>query len=190
MVNNLLYQKSWKNQTIDGKLVNNVRVRIFKSPIDVISDNYEKVVATDGQTFQKSRHTSRKHTKNHSYVVLSTGLYEKFSGNLHLYIKLYLTDNFTISCLKDADFLGKIYVVETIEKYLNNEEDIPLSPLQNYLRKKVGNNYAELYSTLITAAQESHFNLVQQLFKTYKISTKFQALFWKELYRQTAKTKQ
>lgn len=182
----------WYDQTVDNKPVNFVRVRIYK-PLDAVkSDGNMQLAATDGNTFQKSRRSFLKYTSQYSYVVLSSGIKERgaiYSSNhpyLYLHIKVYLTDDFDLSSLNDVDFLGKSYVIEAIQGETAPEPSLP--PLLNYFRKKVGNDYEEFYFTLRNSAQSCHFNLVDQLFKSYNISAKYQALFWKEMF-ELAKTK-
>ncbi len=194
MFKNLLYQKTWHREIIFD-FATSVRVRIFKSPTDVISNMYEKAIATDGQTFFKSPHTYTRHTQNHSYVVLSTGLHERGSNSslYYIFIKLYITNNFSVSTLKNADFFEKKYVIDAIQEYLKgglDEKEKPvLPPLLNYLQKKVGTDYKKLYYHLKNLAYIDDIDTVDQQFKDYNISAKYQALFWKEMYEEITKTK-
>ena len=176
------------NQIINGQLVNSVHVRIF-NPLDtIVSNHYEELLATDGKTIKKRYNSNRKHISGYSFVVISSGIRERFPASSHyLYIKVYLTDDFDIAKLDGENFLGKAYVVEAIRKYLCYEEPV-LSPLQNYLRKKkVGAGYEDFYNHLKDLASTFEFDKVEELFEAYKISSKYQALFWKEMYQEMAK---
>lgn len=176
----------WHDQVIDETLVNTVRVRIFKKIDSIISTNYEKVVATDGKTIQKSSHTFRRYTEDYSYVILSTGICKKeyYSDSYYLYVKVYLADNFDISSLRDVDFPEKSYVLEALKTGALKPD---LSPFLSYLQTKNGFDYEEIYQLLKSSAQSYNFNKVEELFKTYKIPEKYQAFFWKGMYRETAK---
>lgn len=165
----------WYNQIIQGELVNSVRVRIFKALNKVASNNYEKVIATDGETISKRRY---QYTSHYSYVVLSSDI----DKTLQLRVKVYLTDEFDLSLLENKDFLGKNYVVEAIKKYLTVGR---LSPMLNHFYEKIGDNYRIFYNLLKNTASAYHIATVEQLFRDYQISNKYQALFWKEMYLGT-----
>ena len=150
----------WYNQIIQGELVNSVRVRIFKALNKVASNNYEKVIATDGETISKRRY---QYTSHYSYVVLSSDI----DKTLQLRVKVYLTDEFDLSLLENKDFLGKNYVVEAIKKYLTVGR---LSPMLNHFYEKIGDNYRIFYNLLKNTASAYHIATVEQLFRDYQIS--------------------
>lgn len=183
----------WHNRTIDNHFVNSVQVRIFRTAETVISDSYLQLVASNGDAIQKRENH---HISNYSYVILSTGIHEKFNlksqNTYKLYIKLYVTEDFDLSQLSEKDFLGKAYVIEAIRKYLNHEEENlttepVLPPMLKYLEKKVGADYKVVNSLLITSAYTYNYDKIEEVFKEYKISSKYQALFWKEMYQEIAK---
>lgn len=187
---------SWKNQLIDGKMIRSVTVRIFRPLPEVTSTGYSQLVDTDGKTIQKSSRSSKKHISDYSYVILSTGLFEK--THLHsensfiLFIKLYMTADFDISKIQNIDFLGKSYLLDAYQQLQNDSLDLTPAlksepDMIKYLKKKLGAEYEEFCALLQTAVQSEHFNLVDKLFKNYSISNKYQALFWKELYMKEKK---
>ena len=49
----------------------------------------------------------------------------------------------------------------------------------------MGFDYEEIYHLLKTSAQNYDTDKVEQLFEDYKISSKYQTLFWKEMYLET-----
>lgn len=180
------YQEfTWENQTINGQLVNFIRVRIF-NPIDTVPSNGNKMlVVTDGDTVQRSPHSFLRYTSNYSYVILSSGIRERSSvtsekTHLYLHIKVYLTDDFDMSMWSDKDFLEKPFVLEAL-----NTPTLP--PPLDYLRKKVGDDYEEVYQNLKSSAQAYDFDKVEELFEAYKIDYKYQSFFWRELYQELAK---
>lgn len=177
----------WHNQTIDGQLVSSVRVRIFK-PRDIIT-TYEcyikrELVATDGIVVKRSHKGFALSVLNFSYAIFSSGICEKGKGNtVCLQFKVYLNDDFDLSMLNNKDFVGKAYVIEAIQGGPSPEPVLP--PLQTYLCKKMGFDYEEIYHLLKTSAQNYDTDKVEQLFEDYKISSKYQTLFWKEMYLET-----
>ncbi len=177
----------YENQNLNGTFLDAVKVGIFKPLETVFSNNWEKVVATDGLTIQKSKHTSRKHTSDYTYVVLSSGICKDVYRNFcSLKLKVYLTDDFDLSMLEKCDFLGKDYVIKSIKTYF----DIGfLPPFLNHLYKKAGDDYLILYHRLKNVALAYRLDKVEQLFKEYKISDRNQALFWKETYQETRQKK-
>lgn len=189
---------SWSNQMINEKLVKSVNVRIFKPREEVISTPYLQLIDTDGKVDRKTSRSLKEHISNYSYVILSTSIFEKIhlhSENTYiLFIKLYITSEFDISMLQNVDFLGKSYLLDAWKQFEDNNKNFDLQPIQkaepslsdmmNYSRKKVGPEYENLYSALETYAQAHHFDVVNQLFKKYSISAKYQALFWKEMYEK------
>lgn len=183
---------TWKNQIIDEKLVNFVRVRIF-NPIDTVSSNgNKKLVVTDGNIIQKSSHSLLRYTSDYSYVILSTGIRERSTvtsdkSYLYLYITVYLRDSFDVSMWEDKDFLEKPFVLEALKEKLALVPKPNLTPLLKYIRLKGGADYEEFYQNLRASAQEYDFDKVEELFENYKISFKYQALFWKEMYQEIAK---
>lgn len=178
----------WHNQTIDGHFVNSVQIRIFRTAETVISDNYLQLVDTNGDTIKKRRNYQ---TSNYSYVILSTGIHEKFNlkspNTYKVYIKLYVTEDFDLSQLAEKDFLGKSYVIKSLQEKLNSEP--VLSPLQSYLQKRIGADYKKVLHLLKSSAQAYDLDTINQLFKEYQISGNYQALFWKEMYLQTRNSK-
>lgn len=176
----------WHNQTINDKLVNFVRVRIYKPVDTVVSNGHMKLVDTDGDTISKSTHSHLRHTSNYSYVILSSSIQEKSSiancCHLYLHIKVYITDDFEISMLEDGkDFPEKAYIL----KALNGEKESE-PKLLDYLQEKVGpDDYGFLHHTLLVYAHLYKFDKIEELFKTYNIPAKYQALFWKERYEET-----
>lgn len=197
MANNQKNYKSfsWSNQLIGGKTVKTVTVRIFRPLQEVTADGYLQLVDTDGKITQKSSTTFKKHISDYSYVILSTGIFEK--THLHsenffiLSIKLYLTTDFDISQVQNIDFPGKSYLLEAYQQFQNIDFDLTpaskpeaeLSDFLNYLKKNLGNEHQTFYMLLKESAQTGHFSLIDYLFKSYTISPKYQALFWKEMYK-------
>ncbi len=182
---------SWDYQLIDEKMIRSVMVRIFRPLPEVIATNYLQLVDTDGKTIQKSSRSLKKHISDYSYVILSTGLFEK--THLHsensfiLFIKLYMTSDFDISKIQNVKFPGKSYLLDAYQQLQNT--DLSLTPASKsepdmikYFKKKVGAEYENFYSLLQESVQTEDFNLTDRLFKNNGISNKYQALFWKELY--------
>ena len=85
--------------------------------------------------------------------------------------------------------------MEAIKKYLDpeaettaSESEALLPPLLNYFRKKkVGADYEDFYHHLRDLTETFEFDKIEELFEAYKISSKYQALFWKEMYQEIAK---
>lgn len=179
---------SWPNQIIDGKLVS-LRVRIYLRSTEIVANNHEKLVATDGKVTINGPRGFKEHINDYSYVIVSTGICKKSTLDsaekpyFYLHIKVYLTNQFDISNLKNADFLGSSYVI----KALNQERapELLLTPLQNYFCQKVGVNYEKFYALLKSYAQNNNLDKIEQLFKDYKIPGKYQSIFWKEMYQET-----
>lgn len=182
---------TWNNQTIRGKFVNFVRVRIFKHANIITSDGSEDLVYTDSLAIKQSP-LGYLHISDHSVTIFSTGIRNRAQVNLskpslYLHIKVCLANTFDISKLNDVNFLGKFYVMQAIQGKTTSEPF--LSPLLSYFRKKIGSDYEKIYHLLESAAQEYEIDTVEQLFKEYQISGNYQALFWKELYLQTKNSK-
>lgn len=178
----------WKDQTINGEMVKSVSVRIFKPLEEITADAYHQLIDTDGKKTSKS---SKIHISNYSYVLLSTGICKKslISGHRSLYlnIKLYITDNFCKSSLHDVEFVGKQYLQEALQQFEPSSLDLtlhskPKPDLASYLEKKLGDKSTEFYSFLLESAQAERFDVIENSFKNYGISAKYEALFWKELY--------
>lgn len=192
MTNNYKNYKSfsWNNQIINGKTVKSVRVRIFRPLEEITANAYYQLVDTDGKKRTKN---SKIYISDYTYVLLCTGICEKSLINncqsLYLYIKLYITDNFSKSTLNNVEFVGKHYLQEVLQQFDTSCLDLrlhskPEPNLSNYLRKKLGDEATEFYLLLQESAQAGRFNLIDKLFKTYGISANYQALFWKELYQK------
>lgn len=174
----------WHNQMIDGQLVNYIRVRIFKSVDTISSTGTMKLVDTDGNTIKVCPDSSLTHTSGYSYAIFSNNQKQPphTKSPLCLHIKVYLADSFNVSSLDNKDFLGKSYVLEALCK--KTEVDPTLPPLLRYFREKVGDNYYEEFYTILKASTQAYeFYKVEELFKSHKISDKYQALFWKEMYQ-------
>lgn len=181
---------TWENQLINLKPVQSVIVRIFRPLEEVTADNFYQLVDTDGIRVKKSHWSPKTYIRNYSYVILSTGMWEKqlYSKKFYtLCLKLYLTADFDPSMLQ-KEFLGKNYLLEAYNQL--PDTDLVLTPppkpepdLLNYLKKKVGNEAEELYLLLQESAQAQHFALIEKLFKNYGISDKYQAVFWKKMYQ-------
>lgn len=198
MANNTQNYKNflWNNQMIDDTFVKSVRVRIFR-PLEIVtSDFHYELIDTDGKVDKNTPRSFKKHISNYSYVLLSTGIREKSliseCCSSYLYIKIYLTDNFDFSSLKNVNLVGKSYLLEALHQFQNESEDFelklaprPESNMLNYFKKKIETNYEEVYALLKSSAQNYDIDKVEQLFKNYKISSKYQALFWKKMYQET-----
>lgn len=181
---------TWSNESIDGELVNLIRVSIFKRIDPVVSNRYDQVISTNGSIIQKSNHCSRKYTSDYSFVVLSTGICKNhYNDSYSLKLKVYLTDpdNFDLSLLEKEAFTGKSYVIEAIKLY---KETGLLPPLLNQLYERVGDDYLLLSNRLKNFACTYDIDKVEQIFKDYKISPKNQALFWLEMYQETKPKKE
>lgn len=183
----------WNDQTINEKMVKSVSVRIFRPLEEVTATAYHQLVDTDGKKRCKS---SKTHISDYTYVLLSTGICEKSlissCHSFYLHIKLYITDNFSKSSLNDVEFVGKQFLLEALEQFESSCLDLTLHSkpdpdLFNYFKKKLGDEATEFHLLLQESAQAERFNLIEKLFKNYGISAKYQALFWKELYRKEKK---
>ena len=118
----------WYDQTLSGKSVRSIQVRIFE-PVETVTcnnnlqNNNLKLVATKGDTIQKTSRSSRKYISNYSYVILSTGFYKRgvpTSSSLFIRIRVYVTKDFTLSQLENVDdFSGKSYVIQALSDLLN-----------------------------------------------------------------------
>ena len=183
----------WNDQIINGKMIKSVNVRIFRPLEEITATAYHQLIDTDGEKRCKS---SKTHISNYTYVLLSTGICQKSlisnCRSLYLHIKLYITRDFSKSSLTDVEFVGKPFLLEALEQFDPSCLDLSLYPkpepdLLNYLKKKLGDEATEFHLLLQESARAERFNLIEKLFKNYGISAKYQALFWKELYRKEKK---
>lgn len=199
MVNN---NNSFQWEIIDEQLtevyhwlpkVDRIKFQVFRknNPVSIPTDKESRILATDGQEVK-----GLFHIENFTFVILLKGIrtdkqpYPSNKKYSYLYIEIYLSDDFsefdkevknrfyTISS-KLCDFDYKSYV----EKAIQAEEIHQLSKRI----KKVGSNDDKIYELLKTSAQNYDIDKVEQIFEEYKISVKYQALFWKELYQTTKK---
>lgn len=183
----------WNDQIINGKMIKSVNVRIFRPLEEITATAYHQLIDTDGKKRCKS---SKTHISNYTYVLLSTGICQKSlisnCCSLYLHIKLYITHDFCKSSLKDVEFVGKQFLLAALEQFdpscLNlTLHSKPEPDLFNYFKKKLGDEATEFHLLLQESARAERFNLIEKLFKNYGISAKYQALFWKELYRKEKK---
>ena len=180
----------WQNQTINEKLVNSVRVRIFKPHEVVAVDRDMQLVSTDGERFHTGPKSTKTSVHNYSHILLSTGIREKFhpySSTYILSIKLFITERFDISTLADKEFMEKPYVLEALRNFKGFQTGNQFS-FSDCLAEKIEPSRIALMHDLFTFhAQSCDFDKVEQLFKDYKITVRAQAIFWKEMYQMTAK---
>ena len=105
---------TWHNQTIDKKLVNFVRVRIYRRANIITSDGAETLIGTDTPAIIKSP-KDYLYLSGHTFAIFSTGICAKPQKPfLYLHIKVCLTNNFDIAKLDEANFLEKPYVMAAL----------------------------------------------------------------------------
>lgn len=102
------YKKStWKNQTIRGKPVNFVKVRIYQKANIITSNGTETLIAADAPAIRKTPQ-GYLYIYNHSFAVFS-----KESKSIYT-IKVCLANNFDITKLETVNFPEKPYVMEAL----------------------------------------------------------------------------
>ena len=109
---------TWHNQTIHEKLVNFVRVRVYRQANIITSNGSEDLVTTDAPAIRKSL-KGYLYISSHSFAIFSTGICNIAQVNLskpflYLHIKVCLTNAFDIAKLDTANFLEKPYVMEAL----------------------------------------------------------------------------
>lgn len=197
MANNSQNYKNfcWYDQTIDERLIQCVRVRIFNALDTITCDGYQQLVATDGNHFTKSSRGFKSYVTGYSYAILSSGIFRRthiHSGDtFNLFIKLYVTNDFQVSMLDNLEFLGKSYLMEALSGIKMDWKQTvkPEKSFSDYLKKKAGANSGKLYQLLKVCAHNSEHDKIEQFFKDYEISEKYQVIFWKELYIEAVKNR-
>lgn len=177
----------WRKESFNGKLINDLRVRIFeKNSGDAVRVNRGGVIAHDGKRISDTK------IIDFTYIIVSTGIYDKSSlhsghSSLYVHIKLFITDKFDSKIL-DTIKCPEIYWVKLAFKNYtamkeSEKEQLELRFLKEYMKR---NSTEEKYDQLLLAIDNSNFVEIEEITKFF--SWKYKAFVWKRTAQQLLTT--
>ena len=177
----------WRKENFDGKLVNDLRVRIFeKNPGDSFRVNRGEVIAHDGKRICDTK------IIDFTYIIVSTGICDRSflhddNTSLYVHIKLFITDKFNAKILDTIKYPEIYWVKLAFKNYTamkeSEKEQLEFRLLKEYMKK---NSVEEKYDQLLLAINNADFMEIEEITKFF--SWKHKAFVWKKTAQQLLTT--